>query len=91
VLIGTGLTDKIDAFAWAFGAVLPEAVLAVLSAGLAESGGGGVLIQFAWIVLGFGLLFFACAPVPGWRAPPALRDTPVHEHRLLRPARVPRP
>nr|MCB7500576.1 MFS transporter [Enterobacter roggenkampii] len=41
VLIGTGLTDKIDAFAWAFGAVLPEAVLAVLSAGLAESGGGG--------------------------------------------------
>lgn len=70
VLIGTGLTDKIDAFAWAFGAVLPEAVLAVLSAGLAESGGGGVLIQFAWIVLGFGLLFFACAPVPGWRSRP---------------------
>ncbi|MGX1803150.1 AmpG family muropeptide MFS transporter, partial [Brevundimonas naejangsanensis] len=70
VLIGTGLTDKIDAFAWAFGAVLPEAALGALSAGLAESGGGGVLIQFAWIVLGFGLLFLACAPVPGWRSRP---------------------
>src|SRR5690606_35570171 len=51
-------------------AVLPEAGLAVLSAGLAESGGGGVLIQLAWIVLGFGLLFCACAPVPGWRTRP---------------------
>lgn len=70
VLIGTGLTDKIDAFAWAFGAILPQEILGALTAGLVESGGVGVLIQFGWIVLGFGLLFFACAPVPGWRTRP---------------------
>lgn len=70
VLIGSGLTDKIDAFAWAFGALLPKEVLGALTAGLAESGGVGVLIQFGWIVLGFGLLFFACAPTPGWRTRP---------------------
>ena len=38
VLIGTGLTDKIDAFAWAFGAVLPREALGALTAGLVESG-----------------------------------------------------
>ncbi|WP_312219665.1 AmpG family muropeptide MFS transporter [Brevundimonas sp.] len=70
VLIGTGLTDKIDAFAWAFGAILPQEILGALTSGLVESGGVGVLIQFGWIVLGFGLLFFACAPVPGWRTRP---------------------
>lgn len=70
VLIGTGLTDKIDAFAWAFGAALPAGLMSGLTAGLVEGGGVGVLIQFVWIVLGFGLLVFACAPVPGWRSRP---------------------
>ncbi len=70
ILIGTGLTDKLSAFEWALGWVLPDGLIASLTAGMETSGGLGVLIQFAWIICGFGLLFVSCAPIPGYRTRP---------------------
>lgn len=70
ILIGTGLTDKLAAFEWAAGWALPQGLMNALSGGLEVSGGLGVLIQFAWIIFGFGLLFAACSPIPGYRTRP---------------------
>ena len=70
ILIGTGLTDKISAFEWALGPILPDALMALFAGGLETSGGLGVLIQFVWIIAGFGLLFCACSPVPNYRTRP---------------------
>jgi len=70
ILIGTGLTDKMAAFQWAFGRVLPSGLIALLEGGIETAGGLGVLIQFVWIICGFGLLFAACAPIPNYRTRP---------------------
>lgn len=70
VTIGTGLTDKADAFLWAFGPVLSEGLQAAVSSGLEAGGLGGVLTQFGWVIAGFALLVFACWPVPGFRTRP---------------------
>ncbi|WP_292054936.1 MULTISPECIES: AmpG family muropeptide MFS transporter [unclassified Brevundimonas] len=70
ILIGTGLTDKLSAFEWALGWLLPEGVMQALGAGLETGGGIGVLIQFVWIIIGFGLLFASCSPIPGYRTRP---------------------
>lgn len=70
ILIGTGLTDKMAAFQWAFGKILPAGLLTILDASIETSGGFGVLIQFVWIICGFGLLFAACAPIPNYRTRP---------------------
>ncbi|MBN8551434.1 MAG: MFS transporter [Caulobacterales bacterium] len=65
VIIGTGLTDKADAFVWAFGPVLgtggADQVKALMDMGELD----GVLVQFAFVITGFGLLTTACWPIPG--------------------------
>ena len=70
ILIGTGLTDKLAAFEWATGWALPQGLINGLNAGMETGGGLGVLIQFVWIICGFGLLFAACSPIPGYRTRP---------------------
>jgi len=70
ILIGTGLTDKIAAFQWAIGWAVPQGLMTALNAGLELSGGIGVLVQFVWIIMGFGTLFASCSPIPGYRTRP---------------------
>lgn len=70
VIIGTGLTDKPDAFVWAFGPVLGEEARAAVTAGLANNDLSGVLLQFAYVIGGFALLTAACWPIPGFKTRP---------------------
>ncbi|GAA0870744.1 MFS transporter [Brevundimonas basaltis] len=70
LIIGTGLTDKPDALLWAFGGVLDDSARAMITAGLENSDASGVLLQFAYVIGGFGLLAAACWPLPGMRTRP---------------------
>lgn len=70
IIIGTGLTDKPDAFLWAFGPMLGEENSATIAAGLKDNELSGVLLQFAYVMGGFCLLIGACWPVPGYRTRP---------------------
>lgn len=70
LIIGTGLTDKPDALVWAFGGVLDEPTRAMIAAGLENSDASGVMLQFAYVIGGFGLLAAACWPLPGFRTRP---------------------
>ncbi|MCS6626220.1 MFS transporter [Roseibacterium beibuensis] len=70
LIIGTGLTDRPDALLWAFGGVLGEPTRAMITAGLESSDTSGVLLQFAYVIGGFGLLAAACWPLPGMRTRP---------------------
>ena len=64
LIIGTGLTDKPDALLWAFGPLLGEGAQAAITAGLDNGDLSGVLLQFAYVIGGFGLLVVACWPLP---------------------------
>ncbi len=62
ILIGTGLTDQPGAFDWAFAWVVNDGMSATVAAGLENNDFVGVLIQFAWVIGGFGVLVAACWP-----------------------------
>lgn len=70
VIIGTGLTDKGEALITVFGWALPEATRAAVMAGLEQGDAAGVLIQFAYVLVGFAMLAAACWPVPGMKTRP---------------------
>lgn len=70
LIIGTGLTDKPDALLWAFGGVMDDQTRAAVVTGLANSEATGVLIQFAYVLIGFGILTAACWPLPGLKTRP---------------------
>lgn len=70
VIIGTGLTDRSDALIAVFGWAMPEGVRAATVAALEQGDAGGVLIQFAYVIGGFGMLAAACWPLPGNRTRP---------------------
>ena len=70
IIIGTGLTDKPDALLWAFGPILGEGSSATIAAGLKDNELSGVLLQFAYVIGGFGLLVAACWPMPRYRTRP---------------------
>ena len=70
VIIGTGLTDKGDALITVFGWALPEATRAAVLDGLEQGDAAGVLIQFAYVLIGFAMLAAACWPVPGMKTRP---------------------
>lgn len=70
VVIGTGLTDKADAFVWAFGGLVGDPTVTAVKAGLENNEATGVLIQFAWVIGGFCILAAACWPVPGVKTRP---------------------
>jgi len=70
IVIGTGLTDKADAFVWAFGGLVGEPTVAAIKAGLEDKELTGVLIQFAYVIVGFAILAAACWPLPGVRTRP---------------------
>lgn len=65
LVIGTGLTDKADAFNWAFGALLGDGGKAQVVALLEMGELNGVLVQFGFVIGGFMLLTAACWPLPG--------------------------
>lgn len=70
-VIGSGLTDRGDALTWlmgtlGFGEGARQAVAASLEAGDAS----GVMIQFAYVIGGFGLLTLGCLPLPGLKTRP---------------------
>lgn len=62
IIIGTGLTDQAGALTWAFGWVLPASVEGIVGAGLENNEFSGVLIQFGYVIAGFGVLVAACWP-----------------------------
>ncbi len=62
IIIGTGLTDQAGALTWAFGWALPEPAGTAIAAGLENNEFTGVLIQFAYIFAGFGILVAGCWP-----------------------------
>lgn len=70
LIIGTGLTDKPDAFLWTFGGLMDEGGRGAITAGLANNDATGVLIQFGYVILGFAMLTAACWPIPGVRTRP---------------------
>jgi Major Facilitator Superfamily. len=70
LIIGTGLTDKPDALLWAFGGLLGEGLRTGITAGLEQGDLSGVLIQFAYVLGGLGLLVLACWPLPGIKTRP---------------------
>jgi PAT family beta-lactamase induction signal transducer AmpG len=70
LIIGTGLTDKPDALLWAFGPFLGENAQAGITAGLDNGDLSGVLLQFAYVIGGFGLLVLACWPLPNVQTRP---------------------
>ena len=70
LIICTGLTDKADAFLWAFNGVLPSVAETTVDGWMEAGGLIGVLTQFAWVIGGFGVLVFACLPVPRFRTRP---------------------
>lgn len=69
LVIGTGLTDRPDALAWAL-APLGEGLGAAIAATTDQGDLPGVLIQFAYALGGFALLAVACWPIPGYRTRP---------------------
>ncbi|MBG7615338.1 MFS transporter [Brevundimonas sp. BAL450] len=69
LIIGTGLTDRPDALAWAL-APLGEGLGAAIAATTDQGDLPGVLIQFAYVIGGFVLLAIACWPIPGYRTRP---------------------
>ncbi len=69
LIIGTGLTDRPDALAWAL-APLGEGLGTAIAATTDQGDLPGVLIQFAYVIGGFVLLAIACWPIPGYRTRP---------------------
>ncbi|MBI2262662.1 MAG: MFS transporter [Caulobacterales bacterium] len=70
LIIGTGLTDKADAFLWAFGPLLSIDSRTAVDGWMEAGELVGVLTQFAWVIGGFGLLVVACWPIPRFRTRP---------------------
>ena len=70
LVIGTGLTDKPDALLWALGGVLGQGGSEVVTEGLKDNTGVGVLVQFAYVIGGFILMAVACWPIPGVKTRP---------------------
>ena len=69
LVIGTGLTDRPDALAWAL-APLGEGLGGAIAASTDQGDLPGVLIQFGYVIGGFMLLAVACWPIPGYRTRP---------------------
>lgn len=69
LIIGTGLTDRPGALAWAL-APLGEGLGAAIAATTDQGDLPGVLIQFAYVIGGFVLLAVACWPIPSYRTRP---------------------
>ncbi len=69
LIIGTGLTDRPGALAWAL-TPLGEGVAAAIAATTDQGDLPGVLIQFTYVIGGFALLAVACWPIPGYRTRP---------------------
>src|SRR5690606_24698073 len=69
LIIGTRLTDRPDALTWTV-APLGEGLTGAIAASTAQGDLPGVLIQFAYVIVGFVLLTVACWPIPGYRTRP---------------------
>ena len=70
LIVGTGLTDKADAFNWAFGPLLGDGGKAQISALMELGELNGVLVQFGFVISGLVLLTAACWPLPGLETRP---------------------
>ena len=69
LIIGTGLTDRPDALAWAL-APMGDGLGDAIAASTDQGDLPGVLIQFSYVIGGFVLLTVACWPIPGYRTRP---------------------